>query len=104
MFGLGLSELSIIAVILLIIFGAKRIPEIGKGLGGAIRELKNIKKELRPQDNKDVDEHKPEATLKMIRPPDIQSKLKEKVLKKVPVANDVIKLKKKVKQLKEIIK
>lgn len=104
MFGLGLSELSIIAIILLIIFGAKRIPEIGKGLGGAIRELKNIKKELRPEEKKDVDEHEPEAKLKMIRPPDIQSRLKEEVLKKVPVANDVRKLKKKVKQLKEIIK
>jgi len=36
MFGLGPTELIIIAVIILILFGAKRLPEIGKGLGGAI--------------------------------------------------------------------
>ena len=46
MFGLGPSELLIIAVIVLILFGAKRLPEIGKGLGGAIREFRNVRKDL----------------------------------------------------------
>ncbi|MBW1784441.1 MAG: twin-arginine translocase TatA/TatE family subunit, partial [Deltaproteobacteria bacterium] len=46
MFGLGPTELIIIAIIVLLIFGAKRLPEIGKGLGGAIKEFKNVKKEL----------------------------------------------------------
>ncbi|HKI47816.1 MAG TPA: twin-arginine translocase TatA/TatE family subunit, partial [Desulfobacteria bacterium] len=36
MFGLGPTELIIIAIIVILIFGAKRIPDIGKGLGGAI--------------------------------------------------------------------
>ena len=49
MFGLGPTELIIIAIIVILIFGAKRIPDIGKGLGGAIREFKNVKKELRPE-------------------------------------------------------
>ena len=48
MFGLGPSELIIIALIIILLFGAKRIPEIGKGIGGAIREFRNVKKELRP--------------------------------------------------------
>ena len=40
MFGLGTTELLIIAVIIFLIFGAKRLPEIGKGIGGAIREFR----------------------------------------------------------------
>ena len=43
MFGLGATELIIIAVILFFLFGAKRLPEIGKGLGGAIREFRKVK-------------------------------------------------------------
>lgn len=44
MFGLGGTELIIIAVIVFLIFGAKRLPDIGKGLGGAIREFRKVKK------------------------------------------------------------
>ena len=46
MFGLGTTELIIIAVILFFLFGAKRLPEIGKGLGGAIREFRKVKGEM----------------------------------------------------------
>lgn len=42
MFGLGVSELIIIGVILLLIFGVRRLPEIGRGLGETAREIKNI--------------------------------------------------------------
>ncbi len=40
MFGIGMQELLIILVLVLIIFGAKRLPEIGGGLGKAIRNFK----------------------------------------------------------------
>ncbi len=40
MFGLGISELVVILIIVLIIFGANRLPEIGSGLGKAIRGFK----------------------------------------------------------------
>jgi sec-independent protein translocase protein TatA len=41
MFGLGITELLVILVILLLIFGANRLPEIGSGLGRGIRGFKD---------------------------------------------------------------
>lgn len=40
MFGIGIPELIIILVIILIIFGAGKLPEIGAGLGKGIRNFK----------------------------------------------------------------
>ncbi|HSF32766.1 MAG TPA: twin-arginine translocase TatA/TatE family subunit [Candidatus Tectomicrobia bacterium] len=40
MFGFGLQELVIVLVIALVIFGGKKLPELGSGLGKAIREFK----------------------------------------------------------------
>ena len=41
MFGLGIQELLIILIIVLLIFGANRLPELGSGLGKAIRGFKD---------------------------------------------------------------
>lgn len=41
---IGTTELIIIAVVLLIIFGGKKLPELGKGIGDAIREFKKSTK------------------------------------------------------------
>ncbi|MGA1824496.1 MAG: twin-arginine translocase TatA/TatE family subunit [bacterium] len=40
MFGIGMMELSIILIIVLIIFGAGKLPEIGHGVGKCIRNFK----------------------------------------------------------------
>ncbi len=40
MFGLGYQELLIILVIVLILFGANRLPELAKSLGSSIKEFK----------------------------------------------------------------
>jgi sec-independent protein translocase protein TatA len=40
MFGLGVPELVVILLIILVIFGAGRLPELGSGLGKAIRGFK----------------------------------------------------------------
>lgn len=40
MFGLGTQELVIILAIVFLIFGAKKLPEIGSGLGKAIKNFK----------------------------------------------------------------
>ena len=52
MLGLGVTELVFILVLLVLFFGASRIPLIAKGLGGAIR---NFKGELRQDTLEDPD-------------------------------------------------
>jgi len=44
MFGLGVGELLVILVIVLIIFGAGKLPEIGEGLGRGIRSFRKAVK------------------------------------------------------------
>jgi sec-independent protein translocase protein TatA len=47
MFGLGMPELIVILVIIVIIFGAGKLPEIGSGIG---KGIKNFKKATRDED------------------------------------------------------
>lgn len=41
MFGIGLPELTILLVIVLFVFGARKLPAIGAGVGKSIRNFKN---------------------------------------------------------------
>jgi len=55
--GIGMSELVVILIIALLIFGPSKLPEIGKGLGKAIRSFRNASSGLdevdeTPQENK----------------------------------------------------
>ena len=45
MFGLGTQELVIILIVVLVIFGGSRLPELGKGIGQAIRNFKKATSE-----------------------------------------------------------
>ena len=46
MFGLGMPELLIIMFICLIVFGGRKLPELGNGLGKAIRDFRKATKEI----------------------------------------------------------
>ena len=59
MFGLGLPEILVILGIVVLIFGARRLPEIGSGLGKAI---KNFKTGVTGKDEIDVTPEKKEVT------------------------------------------
>jgi len=46
MFGIGIPELLIIMVIVLVIFGAGKLPEIGAGVGKAIKNFKGATSDI----------------------------------------------------------
>ena len=56
--GLGMREILVIAILILLLFGAKRIPEFMKGLGSGIKEFKKSMKE----DDKENDNTEDETT------------------------------------------
>ena len=58
MFGIGMPELIIILVIILIIFGAGKLPEIGAGMGKAIRNFKGATNEVEKEDQDKIEENK----------------------------------------------
>ena len=65
MFGIGMPELLIILVIILIIFGAGKLPEIGSALGKGIKNFKKASHEpneidVTPGADKKIDEKKPD--------------------------------------------
>ena len=104
MFGLGPTELIIIAVIILLIFGAKRLPEIGKGVGGAIREFKKVKKDLSTKETPDENQDRDKEQNKNNNPSALESKVTEKLLDQVPGVKKAIDIKKKAEKLKDLIK
>jgi sec-independent protein translocase protein TatA len=104
MFGLGPTELIIIAVIILLIFGAKRLPEIGKGVGGAIREFKKVKKDLSTKETPDENQDRDKEQNKDDNPSILESKVTDKILDQIPGMKKAIDIKKKVEKVKDLIK
>jgi len=53
MFSLGLPEILVILVIFLFLFGTKKLPQIGEGLGKTVRELRKIRGERKADKEED---------------------------------------------------
>jgi sec-independent protein translocase protein TatA len=64
MFGIGLPELLLIFGVLLLLFGAKKLPEIGKGLGEGIRSFKSSISGEEEKEQKVVETKEIEAEIK----------------------------------------
>lgn len=59
MFGLGIQEILVIALIILLLFGGKKIPELMKGLGKGVKSFKegmnevtDLKEEIKKEEEK----------------------------------------------------
>ena len=60
MFGIGVPELLVIAFIILLIFGGRKIPEMMKGLGKGVKSFKDGMKEV-DDDLKELNDKKDKA-------------------------------------------
>ncbi len=62
--GIGVTELIIVLVIVLVIFGPKRLPAMGRSLGSGMREFKNsiTGKDKDDEDDEDEDQERTELT------------------------------------------
>lgn len=81
MMGVGTPELMLIALVVLVLFGAKKIPEFMKGMGKGISEFKkgmnDIQSELDKDVSKDEDLKRREADLAR-REAELNKRLEEK--------------------------
>jgi sec-independent protein translocase protein TatA len=109
MFGLGIPEIIIIALIILFLFGAKRIPDIGEGLGKTVREIGKIKKDLSKDKGSTNKKEEGEDTEPQSDPPgskgpdSLQDKVTGQILDQVPVIKEAKKIKDKADKIKKIV-
>lgn len=59
-FGLGPTELVVILIILLVLFGGAKLPSLAKGLGQSIKEFKKASKEMDETEKAEEQPKKPE--------------------------------------------
>jgi len=66
---IGLPELGIVLLVVLIIFGPKRLPQMGRSLGAGMREFKDGITGKSGPDDDDVAQQRPEITAAQEEPP-----------------------------------
>ena len=93
MFGLGYQEILLILVILFLLFGVRKLPEIGKGLGETVKEIRKIRGEKKLGKEKGREDQKE----------DLISDLKKDV-KEIPGLEEVRKIKETADKIKNITK
>ncbi len=96
MFGFGYQEILLILVILFLLFGVRKLPEIGKGLGETVKEIRKIRGEKKLGKEKGREDQKG----------DLISDLKKEV-EEIPGLKEVKEIKEtadKVKNIRKILK
>lgn len=77
MFGIGMTELVVIMVVALIVFGPTRLPELARSLGRAMSEFRRASTDIRQTFNEAVQEPKPAPApvppAPVIAPPESQA-------------------------------
>ena len=66
MFGVGGSEIFFILFIVLLFFGSKKIPELARGLGKGLREMKDAANGIEREITKEMNEVKEKADIKKL--------------------------------------
>jgi sec-independent protein translocase protein TatA len=61
-FGIGPWEVILILVVVLVLFGAKKLPELAKGLGQGIKEFKKASKEVQDDLQRAIEEDAPSSS------------------------------------------
>jgi len=79
LFNMGPQEVLLIALVLLLLFGGKKIPELMKGLGKGIREFNNAKNNITSEINNEIRE---------IEKPKVEEKSKRVVKERVELEKD----------------
>ena len=97
MFGLGLPEILVILVIFFVLFGAKRLPQIGEGLGKTMKELRKIRGEKKTEKETEKEKEKGNQERNVI------SDLKKEV-EEIPGLKEVKELKKAADKIKTLTK
>ena len=67
MFGLGLPELIVIFVIALVVFGPKKLPDLGKSIGRAMAEFKKAQQEFQESVQAEMKEVEKTAELEKVK-------------------------------------
>lgn len=78
-FGIGLPELLLIMVVALLIFGPKKLPEIGRSLGKAIRGFQDASKDFENEFKKEVQQLEESVAMKAELDDDSLAKTKDKI-------------------------
>ena len=92
--GLGLPEILVLLVIFLVLFGAKKLPQIGEGLGKTVKELRKIRDERKADKrNKEEDEKKGNLV------PDLKKEMKD-----IPGVKEALEVKETIAKVREVTK
>lgn len=51
MFGIGPMEIAVVFILLLLIFGPRQLPKLGRSLGETCREFRNLQRKMEEDDN-----------------------------------------------------